>query len=747
MIKKIGLGFHPCFSEEAQLSELTKINYIFGANGSGKTTVSQFLKDSDKEKSNSEISWNFEPWTIRVYNRNSIRNSFTRADGVEPGVFLLGDDSGDKVARINQYEVEYNKIIRKVKVLKESLENKRKELEIKNRDLADTIWQKRALIPAILSEKMSGLKRSKNVCKNKALEHARNFQNIDFDFSELEEKALKVFDEEVEIRSRIPFPPKIGWEEDVLREMLQYPILGSADSPLSSLISNWVRQGIDHLKSKENEERLCPFCQQQVSDDLTNKLFELFDETYENNRQKIIYFKEEITTTRRLLREYEIENFKSLREALGEEKELSLSYNNLMNSIDSILTSVNRKILKPSDEIDISSVDANFSLFNNLVEKANEEIDLMNGILKDRKNQQQEILERSWDFFACHILRDIIDIYNKQSEVINKAISGMERRLDDQKRRLDEVNSKLSELRGQVTSSFRTIEEINKLLQLVQFHSFHLAPSETMPDGYRIIREDGHPADIDTLSEGERTFITFLYFFHSLSEIVQKGESEQMVAVIDDPISSLDGDTMFVISALIRKLVQEVRDESHSRVRQLFILTHNTRFHNEVCYQHRGEISSEVKFYRIRKYAPDPNKIEDCGLINPIRTAYQELWGEVALARSQPSKNMPWLPNVLRRILESYFSTLGGQNNLYDIRDNFSPEEKILHHALIAWSHSGSHTLIDGDSYAQPSASNQRWLDAFERIFKGDDSPHSGHYDMMMNDANNFLNQSAGLEL
>jgi hypothetical protein len=149
-------------------------------------------------------------------------------------------------------------------------------------------------------------------------------------------------------------------------------------------------------------------------------------------------------------------------------------------------------------------------------------------------------------------------------------------------------------------------------------------------------------------------------------------------------------------------------------------------------------VSSKVKFYRIRKYAPQPNRVEDCGESNPIRTAYQELWDEVALAESHPEDSMPWLPNVLRRILESYFSTLGGEGNLYEIGSGLSQEEMVLHNALIAWAHSGSHTLIDSDDYIQHSTSNERWLDAFRRIFFGGEKgngPHAGHYIMMMDEA------------
>ena len=274
------------------------------------------------------------------------------------------------------------------------------------------------------------------------------------------------------------------------------------------------------------------------------------------------------------------------------------------------------------------------------------------------------------------------------------------------------------------------------MLEMSQFHSFKLAKAHHTKDGYRIVRDDGQTADIATLSEGERTFITFLYFYHSLSEVRRDGETEKICAIIDDPVSSLDGDIMFVVSALTRDLIWSVRQKKHDRVSQVLLLTHSTRFHEEVSYGHKGEESPEVKFYRIRKFSPEPNQMQDCGRKNPIRSAYQELWDEVATAQLHPGSRMPWLPNILRRILESYFSTLGGQGNLYQIGEGLEPPEKTLHDALIAWSHGGSHTIVDAEVYAQSSTSNTRWLEAFKRVFqRASNGAHWGHFEMMMGEA------------
>ena len=409
-------------------------------------------------------------------------------------------------------------------------------------------------------------------------------------------------------------------------------------------------------------------------------------------------------------------------------------------AIEGVEISIQQKVVKPSEKVTTTATKSDYDLLEELVSAANATIGETNAIIADRRKQRSVIIDAAWQEYARGNLNDLIEAFDQNSQRIQKSIDGVNNAIAEQKNRLTEVERELRNLRKATTSSARAVQDINSLLALSQFHSFRLDAALNKSDGYRIIRDNGQPADIETLSEGERTFITFLYFYHSLSAVRQDGETEKVTAVIDDPISSLDGDIMFVVSALTRRLVKEVRNGTHSRVSQVIMLTHNTRFHNEVCYQHRGELSSAVKFYRIRKFSPDPNKVEDCGQKNPIRTAYQELWDEVAVAKSRPEGSMPWLPNVLRRILESHFTTLGGRGNLYELGEDLPNNERALHDALIAWSHSGSHTIMDAEIYAPPAATNDRWLEAFARIFaKNSGGAHVGHYEMMMDEARKHL--------
>ena len=53
------------------------------------------------------------------------------------------------------------------------------------------------------------------------------------------------------------------------------------------------------------------------------------------------------------------------------------------------------------------------------------------------------------------------------------------------------------------------------------------------------------------MSEGEKTFVTFLYFYHLLKgSESDSGMTTDRIVVFDDPVSSLDSDVLFIVSRL-----------------------------------------------------------------------------------------------------------------------------------------------------------------------------------------------------
>ena len=99
MIKAIRLQDCTPYNQ-AELSDCKKVNFIFGANGSGKSTVSSFLaKEPDHRFGHCAVEWESENHeTIYVYNRGFRRNNFQQTI---PGVFTMGSAT---IEDINELE-------------------------------------------------------------------------------------------------------------------------------------------------------------------------------------------------------------------------------------------------------------------------------------------------------------------------------------------------------------------------------------------------------------------------------------------------------------------------------------------------------------------------------------------------------------------------------------------------------------------------------------------------------------------
>jgi wobble nucleotide-excising tRNase len=267
------------------------------------------------------------------------------------------------------------------------------------------------------------------------------------------------------------------------------------------------------------------------------------------------------------------------------------------------------------------------------------------------------------------------------------------------------------------------VNEINKILKGFGFQNFSI--EATSRNLYRICRTDGSDAK-DTLSEGERGFITFLYFYHLLKgSKTEAGMTSDRVVVFDDPVSSLDSDVLFIVGCLIKQIIDEVRSKK-GQIKQVFVLTHNVYFHKEITFNPSRSAGTALKdetFWTIRKLG-GVSKVHK-HLTNPITTSYDLLWSEVR-DRNLASQT---IQNTLRRILESYFRILGGMSH-DDILAYFNGEEKLICKSLLSWINDGSHAVPDDVFITLDETMVEKYLDVFKKVFI-----HLGqlnHYNMMM---------------
>ena len=118
MIKKILVKNVATYNYEGQSIEPKKVNFLFGLNGSGKTTISRCIASPTDEKYREcEISWADSRIKCSVYNRDFVRENFSET---VPGIFTLGESTIETQNQIKRLTEEISE-------LSETIDKKTKE--------------------------------------------------------------------------------------------------------------------------------------------------------------------------------------------------------------------------------------------------------------------------------------------------------------------------------------------------------------------------------------------------------------------------------------------------------------------------------------------------------------------------------------------------------------------------------------------------------------------------------------------
>ncbi|WRE79521.1 AAA family ATPase [Helicobacter pylori] len=739
-ISQISLKKVATFDENgASFKDLNSINFIYGANGSGKTTTSSFLKNLaengiEDKFANSKIAWyNNESLKIEVYNKQfkeeQLRNSQVKS------IFTLGKKTNENLEKIEIKKESINKENEKKIKNEASLQVLTQKKEKEEKDFADRCWEKLyKKNEEDFKETLEGFKR-KEKFKEKIL---KEFENDKYNQSEI--VGLEKLKEKIEI---------VFGENQTELALLEYnltdfdfienhsiweqKIVGSGDAAIADLIKrlsneNWVAWGREYIK----DNSICPFCQKEtITEEFKKQLESYFDTSYQ----------ESIETIKEKMEDYAsrtagaLERLDKIVEIEQKNQQTKLDTENLKIIIETLRSKINgnqQKMLDKSKEMSrnfkLDSTKNEIDAIKDLIKKANEQIANYNEMIKDIEKQKKSCKEQTWKFLVNEFKSDIQE-YNKKYCGLEKGINNLEKAISENQEEVKKLENEIKELEKNMVSIKPIVNEINTLLKGYGFTNFGLACTED-EKSYRIQREDGQLVG-ETLSEGEVTFITFLYYYHLTKGSLKESDiSKNKVLVIDDPISSLDSNILFIVSVLVKELMKETMKETmkeKTNIKQIIILTHNTYFYKNITYdlkRYQGKysfwiINKDNNISKIKSYKE-----------NPIKNSYELLWQEVKQAKEN---NASWvsLQNVMRRIIEYYFRILGGFEHNHNLSECFENiEEKQVCNSFISWFNDGSHGISDDLFVQSQDISIETYLKVFEKIFEI--TGHEAHYKMMM---------------
>lgn len=737
MIKTIKLKNCATYlSEGTSIENCQKINFFYGPNGSGKSTISNFLQDpTDLLYRECIIEWeNDTAVNIMVYNRRFRERNFKENIA---GVFTLGQATIEDIRALEEMKEQRAKKNEDYTTRGNTLQKKLQEEIAYKATFRDTVWE-RILKPneADFQEAFSGFRNNKERFRDEVLRRYQISHSSTETRDALLVRAKTLFARKPEKCPIIPFVL-----DNIVEQIAEIEtaaiwskvIVGNRDLPIGRLIevldnADWVSQGRKHLR----EDGICPFCQKQtITDELKNQLDAFFSGEYEQDVSLIKQFIGQYSSyTDELL-----SRIKTLRTSLGSYPAAGIE----ASKIDSIIELLNGYFSKnkaemlikekePGRIISLTETAATTSSMKQLVINGNAAVTKHNEMVDNYTSEKDTLVADIWVFLMDEN-EALIAGYLNDIETFTKAKKGIQKGIDVCKQQLDDLDGKIVEAGKNITSVQPTVDEINRSLKSYGFTNFKIVPSPAQPNAYQIQRMDGTLAT-NTLSEGEETFISFLYFLQFAKGSIDVAKvSNRKVLVLDDPICSLDSTVLYIVSSLVKGLIKDVR-EGNSDVEQIFILTHNVFFHKETAFiDRRTEVCNDIHFWIISK---DNNisTIKAYERNNPIKTSYELLWEEL---KSNTNASLITTQNIMRRILENYFSILGKTKD-DTIVDSFSTiEEKMICRSLLSWINDGSHTIPDDlyiDSYTD---SIDRYKQIFKEVFFK--MGHEAHYKMMMGES------------
>lgn len=707
-------SYHPL---TAEVLDITKQNiFVFGLNGAGKSTISDFLYNVDEYPSCSiEIEGGYTPV---VYNQTFIDENFVESL-IQKGVFTLSKDNADLETRVtekSQLRERLRENYQQVKSKITAAVNNKKDV---NASAIESVYEQKYIIEKTpLAPFLKGFKSPKlKFYNNVKIYSGAHSTSID----ELCEEyiSLKKFDAIAPSKIYFPTPPTISQESI---NQLKEPIVGSSSSQLSEFIReldniNWVKAGADNYLQEEQTH--CPFCQSETIDDnFRYELLSLFDKTYEKNVKEIQEIKNYYENSVASYIDGIEKSFMSCSLFDAEEHNIQPLIYSLKRAYLDNLDLISSKLHKPSLTIELISCGDKLVPLSELAVKINNDISLIIEKTQKYKESENDIRHRMWEEIK-HITDNVFSYEKRVIDKEDSEIEFLEKKLQRIKSVGNKVNNRISKLRSKTSNINDTINRINENLKSLGVTSFEIVASSNSEQSNHFIlsRGEEHPGKKEvfrSLSEGEKTLITFLYFIEkcngSMSADCGVIDKEKLV-VIDDPISSLSQNYIYDIASIIQSKII-----SGNRFKKVIILTHSLFFFHELIKLSPNDNKSFSKKYTL--YRLNKNQYSSIYSMekNDLKNDYQSLW-QTLKDVGEGKANPVVLPNVMRNILEYYFGFVHRKNKLVDILNNLANEEpnqgyKAFYRYINRESHSdliniGFMVDVDPDAY----------LDRFRKIF------------------------------
>lgn len=740
----------------------TFINFFFGRNGAGKSAVAEAIQQ------NTGVQWRTGEseanYNVLVYDQNFINENFDNYEDLA-GVFTLSRANIQIQKKIEELSKEKDKLAEQLSKINQELDDKKSEKQEWISESQDRVMKLTETARKKFDLAMAGKKMKKTFCPE-----VESKTPVWHTVEEIEELYVVAYDKHAAAYSQLKKSEDISGRYDLSRmNLLGESIVSTSDTQFARAMkkignTDWVKEG--HAKYVKKAEGLCPFCHKELGHSFEDEIRACFDEQYQDDINAIEALQTAYDSKiKEVLRVFDA-NLRS-----NYPRADFIVYKEKLERLRTIFRSnsqlIQNKTEKPAIPVELQDIDTLIAEIDAMIEGINIQIKSNNEAVNAKKQTKINCDRILWEYLAFSV-KDELEARKIKVAELDKEIKEAETKKGQLRQQYKDKESAIRAEGNHTVNTDAAFESINNMLLDSGFQGFSLRKKPGMQNRYEVVRDGNKP--VSRLSEGERNFIAFLYFYHLVkgngsvdSGIISTDggvqnvvDTRYKIVIIDDPVSSMDSGTLFIVSSMVREMIRVCHnnmellnpDVTGSYIKQIFILTHNAYFHREVTYN-QVDFYDCVSFYMIRKTennssislcAEEAKKLSETGRnINPVQNAYTALWSEYKELKS----SIPLL-NVIRRILEYYFMELCGYQGT-GIRDIILKKNKAafitkkpdgtiddmdyhLAYSMLSYMDNDC-SFIDGFNLIQDSAEPDQYRKVMKRIFEKMEQIR--HYQMM----------------
>lgn len=658
----------PFFDKESE-----RISIIYGRNGSGKSTVSKAIfkaagEDVDGIESavflssdNSSVNFeNTNEKSVYVFNEQYIvDNVKLKKEGLDT-IVMLGKQV-DLDEQILKAEVEKIDLLTSQKKLNMEYEKYKSSSSLlspqyyfdkmKNMLMGDTNWAGRV-------NDIKGGKRNapvsepviKSLAENKPNDSLETLESVyKVKFRQLEQAktgegkiTTLVKAENLKLVDEISII-------NLLAQKIEKPELTEREQYLISLLNTEKDNQLEEMKEFFSNSRAtrCPFCLQEISTEYREDFFRSISKVLSRivEEHKINLAKCKINEIYFDTVPFEVVD-KELLKQCGEQVAL---VNAKIAGVNNLLQ---KKIDNPYEAITLLKLEINDEITKlcSLLDDLQRKIAVYNRPFENVALLQGELLEIN-NHIAYYQIKDDYDAYIRQT----KEKEEKDKQIKQVESELKVANELINKLKAQKESVDIAVDIINENLKYVFFSSNKL---EIKVDNgtYKLLSSGNRVRPQDILL-GERNVLALCYFF---TEILNQKErdkaySNELLVVIDDPISSFDNENKIGIMSFLKSKIGSILCANLNT--KIIILSHDIqsvfdleKMCAEVNKKVTRDISSSCK-YRLLELIQKDFRDFRYKKHNEYTELIQEIYN-FALSGSEDRELM--IGNVMRRALEGF---------------------------------------------------------------------------------------------